>query len=144
MLQPTHTNPAQKFLYNQGAKDIHPDFVGLLKPHEVRRRGVNRMTRRAAGAALLAAGLTVTGAFFGDSFDRSPTQKHYVETVTAQEEEKAQADQQLEPAVEGVSLPGEVTPVSGEGQMDPTVTPIGQERNPAIEAEVGSDVAPRQ
>lgn len=144
MSQPTHSNPAQKFLYDHGKRGIDPDYANVMKPHEVRRHGIRRLGGQAVAALVATAAISAGGALFGRSFDESPTQKHYVETVTAQEEEQAQADQQPEPGVEGVSQPGEVTPVSGEGQMDPTVTPVGQERNPAIEAEVGPDVAPQQ
>lgn len=144
MTQPTHTNPAQKFLYDHGKRGIDPDYANVMKPHEVRRHGVRRLGGQALAAVVGTAVISAGGALFGHSFDESPTQKHYVEMVTAQEEERAQADQQQVPAVEGVSLPGEMTPVSGEGQVDPSVTPVGQERNPAIEAEAGSDVAPQQ
>lgn len=143
MPQPTHTNPAQKFLYDHGKRGIDPDFANVMEPHQVRRHGVRRLGRQAVAAVATTAALTAGGALFANSFDRSPTQKHYVETVSEQEEQ-TEAEQQQEPAGQDVSLPGEVSPVSGEGQIDPSLVTIGQERDPAVEAEAGPDVAPQQ
>ena len=123
----THRNRAQRVLYNMGRNGIGDDAANTLKPHEVRRQGVRSLGRKAVAAVAITVGAAAGGALLGNAIDRSPTQKHYVETVNEQEEREVDQIGSTQPVP---AATGELPGVQGqEGQLE--IAPVQPMEAPA-------------
>lgn len=128
---PQHDNRAQRFLYNQGAKDLG-ERSSITTDVDVRKAGVRRVGRGVLIATGITAGTLGLGAIFGGAMDNSPTSGHMKAVQAEREAQEQEANNPGEinnPGENGiaVTLPEDLSAVNQEGAPEqPPVTQADQ------------------